>query len=613
VQRFSFAVVVVCLTLSLSSLAKNLTIAPTTTLTAQTSNNTSTANSFLSQSNGNLGASNVSKVDVHSLLYSGATTQVFAHLMLWWGESTHIDVGYSSNDATQVARQINDMISRGIQGVILCWYGPNNDIDSAAQLAMKEAEKHPGFSFFIMIDTGAIQWDSCSGCSAQQALVSDLQYLQQTYFSSPAYLKFQGKPVVTNFDIDLHYSVDWTAAGVALNPSPVFLFQNSAGFSHANSQGTYSWVIPTTTDFGMSYLNQFYTTGKTSPNDMTVGAVYKGFNDTLASWSLNRIMDQQCGQTWLQTFSELNGLYNSSNQLPALGLVTWNDYEEGTELESGIDNCLTVSSTLNSSTLEWSVNGNENTVDHYTVYASTDGENLMALADEPNGTHSVDMCNFSLAPGSYDLYVQAVGKPFIKNQMSGSSSYTSACSTALNPPSPGPNPVNPSITLSATPQSLNVAAGQSETTSLAVATSGTFNGPVALSCSNLPAGMTCTLSPNQLIPGKEVSHSTVTISTGGSGSASALRSSAPKLFYAMFLSFGISGFAFVGSLEKKRITRTPFLIALIGTVLLASSCGGSPSTNSQSLAAVPVGQYTVVINATSGAARASTSLTVNVQ
>src|ERR1041385_5853073 len=46
----------------------------TTTLAAQTGNNTSTAGTFAAQSNGNLGATNVSKVDIHSLLYPGATT-----------------------------------------------------------------------------------------------------------------------------------------------------------------------------------------------------------------------------------------------------------------------------------------------------------------------------------------------------------------------------------------------------------------------------------------------------------------------------------------------------------------------------------------------------------
>ena len=131
---------------------------PTTTLAAQTTNNTSAATSFVSQTNGNWGAGNVSKVDVHSLLYSGATTKVYAHLMLWFGGSNHMSVGYSSTNATQIHNQITDMISRGIDGVIIDWYGPNNSIDQATKLVMAEAEKHPGFTFAIMIDQGAIEW-----------------------------------------------------------------------------------------------------------------------------------------------------------------------------------------------------------------------------------------------------------------------------------------------------------------------------------------------------------------------------------------------------------------------------------------------------------------------
>jgi hypothetical protein len=48
--------------------------AANTTLQAETGNNTSTAGSFAAQSNGNARASNVSKLPIASLLYSGATT-----------------------------------------------------------------------------------------------------------------------------------------------------------------------------------------------------------------------------------------------------------------------------------------------------------------------------------------------------------------------------------------------------------------------------------------------------------------------------------------------------------------------------------------------------------
>ena len=114
-----------------------------TTLTTQTANNTSAANGFANQGNGNLGANNVSKVDVHSFLYSGANTKVLAQLLLWFGQSNHMNVGYKSNDPAQVKRQIEDMISRGIDGVIVDWYGPNNFVDQATQLVMPRRRNMP--------------------------------------------------------------------------------------------------------------------------------------------------------------------------------------------------------------------------------------------------------------------------------------------------------------------------------------------------------------------------------------------------------------------------------------------------------------------------------------
>ena len=83
-----------------------------TTLSAQTGNNTSTASHFGSQPNGNLGTNNVSKVNVHNLLYPGHSTKVLA-MLLWFGPSNHMNVGYSSTDPAEVQRQVEDMISRG--------------------------------------------------------------------------------------------------------------------------------------------------------------------------------------------------------------------------------------------------------------------------------------------------------------------------------------------------------------------------------------------------------------------------------------------------------------------------------------------------------------------
>jgi len=612
-SRFSFALLVVTTAFPCVVFAATLQIKPSTTLSVQTSNNTSTANSFASQSNGNLGSSNVSKLDVHSLLYPGANTKVLAHMMLWFGGTNHMNVGYNSADPAQVKKQIQDMIARGIDGVIIDWYGPKNPVDPATKVVMAEAEAHPGFSFAIMVDQGAIKQNLCSGCNAQQTLVQLLRYAEEKYFPSPAYLRIDGSPVVTNFDIDLVYKVDWAAAKAALATNPLFVFQHSGGFSHVITGGSYSWVIPTTTDYGMSYLANFYKTGLGFPQEKTVGATYKGFNDSLAAWGARRVMNQQCGQTWLQTFNKANAFYNSTKQLSLLQLVTWNDYEEGTEIESGIDNCLGISASLSGDSLSWKISGNENTVDHYTPYISTDGQNLMPLNDLAAGLHTLNLCSYSLAASKYSLYVQAVGKASFRNQMSGPVLYTPHCGTT--------GTGTTKISLAASPSAATIPPGGSASTNITVSSdSGSFDAPVAFSCSNLPTGMTCSFAPNELMPASASGGSVLTVSTASvSGVVRMPESRGEKVpITASWFILGVAGLALF-DVKKKRVGRTRVASLVLSMAVLLSSCGGGGVGQSSSTTpAVPVAPvsrtaYTITINGVSGSIQGSTTETITIQ
>jgi len=603
-RRFGFAVAVLLLSFSVLSWAGNNFVVPNTTLSAQTSNNTSAANTFLTLSDGDLGAGNVSKVDLHSLLYAGATTKIYAHLLLWWGNSGHINIGYSSTDPNQIHRQITDMISRGIDGVIIDWYGPGNSIDQATQLVMAEAEKHPGFTFAIMVDKGAIQRDSCSGCTPQQALIQQLRYIEQTYIPSPAYMKIDGLPVITNFNLDLSFSIDWNAIDAALSTHPKFIFQNNSGFTHTLTDGSYSWVMPTTTDYGMSYLNSFYNASISHPSEETVGATYKGFNDTLASWGSNRIMGQQCGQTWLQTFAKLNSLYSSGLQLPYLQLVTWNDYEEGTEIESGLDNCVSVSASVSENALQWKIGGSESTIDHYTIFISTDGQNLMALQEVAPGNSSLNLCSFPVPAGSYKLFVQAVGKPAMANRITAPIDYTSTCVSAA--------PVPAALLLTASPATQTLQAGQqARFTITAAVQSGTFGNPIALSCGNLPSILSCAFSPNSVTPSAGSASSTLTL-TAATVAGAQLQDRRRRLAYAFWLfPFGLVGIMVSG--RRKHFRRSVFLRALMiicvaGMTMTVAACDGL----SQAASTPRATSYSVTVNGSSGATQISTVITVSV-
>ena len=60
-------------------------------------------------------------------------------------------------------------------------------------------------------------------------------------------------------------------------------------------------------------------------------------------------------------------------QIPYVQVVTWNDYEEGTAVEDGIDNCYTVNASLSGSQLTWSLAATDSyastaTVHHFNIY-----------------------------------------------------------------------------------------------------------------------------------------------------------------------------------------------------------------------------------------------------
>lgn len=394
---------------------------PTTTVAAETANNTSAPDTFKGQLNGNAGSGNVSKLPISSLLYSGSTAKIYAHLVPWFGSGSHIDVGYRSDDPAQVHRQVEDMVSRGIQGVVVDWFGPNATIENnATELIRKEAEAHPGFEFAIMEDAGALfNAAVANGCDVTDQLISDLGFISSQFLSSPAYMHLNGKLPIFMFGVNGFY-IDWQRAQASVPANVQLLFRGQEGFQQSYADGGFQWVDIVSQDAfdpQLSAQDAFFTAGLKSGRTV-VASAYKGFFDPLAAWGTNRQIHHRCGQTWLDTFADLSKFFSTSNQLAALQIVTWNDYEEGSSIESGIDNCVFLVPSISGMTLNWSVGGGpEATIDHFTVFSSTDGQNLTKLVDVPAGTHSLDLSGKNL-PSQVMLFVKATGKPSVRNTLS---------------------------------------------------------------------------------------------------------------------------------------------------------------------------------------------------
>jgi len=358
------------------------------------------------------GGGHVSKLPLRSLLYPGATTKIYASLMPWFGDRRHIDVGYRSDDPRQIARQVADMKSRGIDGAVADWYGPDDNITGHTnELLLSESEAR-GFQFAILVNGKPFRMCMQRGCDVTALLVSELQYAEKHFEGSPVYIRWQGRPVVFFFDGN-KFPIDWRRVRAALSRSPLFVFRNTGAFDNPDSEGGFAWNAPEVANAGdpeaLRYLERFYDRAQRSPGRFVMGSVYKGFDDSRASWGQGKRIPENCGQTWLKTFAEINRFYSASRQLPALLIVTWNDYEEGTAVEPGVGCPSGITARLSGSLLTWDFKGNRNAVDRFLIFDSPDRQRLVKLGEVGAGQTSFDLRGTNLQPGDW-LLVKAQAK-----------------------------------------------------------------------------------------------------------------------------------------------------------------------------------------------------------
>ena len=274
----------------------------------------------------------------------------------WFGLDSHIKPPpYVSTDTTVISGHITAAMAQGIDGFVVDWYGPeagvSNDVDrkfideATAELLQQSGER--GFYVALMYDEGTVSTAETLTTAYTTRVISDLLYARQ-YFSMPAYLHINGHPALFVFAYDtVDPYVAWAEVCYQLGIT-VTLFDrdpNPLDLEHdAQFDGFYAWVQPTAsewltdgTEWGEGYLTWFYDTMATSTytDKTTIGGVWPGFDDTLASWGEGRYMWRRCGQTWRDTW----GLADEYNP-PIVMIDTWNDLEEGTDIEYGIGECL---------------------------------------------------------------------------------------------------------------------------------------------------------------------------------------------------------------------------------------------------------------------------------
>jgi hypothetical protein len=591
-----------------------------------------------------------------------SATKLFVHLMPWFGTSSHINVGYSSNNTSQVQRQLADMASRGFDGVAIDWYGEatstagcltqpvslppvfnsacSTDRQSLDGTALKVAanvssngmllavvEDQGAYTTAATCDTGSPfgpsgtdkQWQP--GCHLAK-LEADMDYANLVYFGNTSYYKVNGRPVVFTFVSKPAYAQCITSAPCNItssltctsqtdcwtkvwdnliahvqgysNGTPMIIFKDAKpAFPEAmngtsGDGGAFAWISlwqncdpsrpgcttgagPITNctqldekkQFGLcsdtgknNYIDDFYSTlqctytgSGCTIGELALGSAYKGFDDSGWVQPIGKVIAQRCGQTWLDSWtwpSDLNSsnapYFSSAHPLNAIQVVTWNDYEEGSEIETGIDNCVQSVSEgapdVNTG-LSWTISfndttyGSSRTFDHFTLFYSTDGGNtLNSKQDIPlsncSGSGpvncSIPLNSLSVWPaGTYSLYIKEVSKPSIINHMSAAVTFTpSVVTLSPSPVAFGSVPTNTTANQTVTVTntgSYNVQLGSFTITTNPSNVYGVSNIDCPTGASSLAPGAACHLNVSFTPNAASTFNGTLTVSHNGANAS----------------------------------------------------------------------------------------------
>lgn len=272
----------------------------------------------------------------------GLYPKLLAVYMPWFGDHTHMDVGYSSQDPAVLRKQIQQARQMGLSAFVVDWYGESNPYSDHNFALLEQVASESRFQVALLYNEAADE-DAQATDDAIAALdKAYASYLGPTAKYHDTYLTYNGSPLIFIFPKSGH--VDWNQVRQHCNSwdrPPLLIYKDQPPAQYANDfVGSYAWVqpgpggwAPDGSNWGESYLEDFYKTMQKHPDKIAVGGAWPGFDDSAAKWGLNRHMQSACGKTLDETLNFYQRYYDSSKPLPFLLIETWNDYEEGTAIE----------------------------------------------------------------------------------------------------------------------------------------------------------------------------------------------------------------------------------------------------------------------------------------
>jgi len=287
-----------------------------------------------------------------SFQQSLSATQQYPRLLAvyepWFGHPQHISVGYSSQDPVEIRKQIDEARKLGISGFVVDWYGDREPFLDRSYALLQSAAAEKNFKVAMMYDESNGEAEQATDDALAEFNKFDQTYLAPNSAGRSAYLLYNDRPVIFIFPKGGH--TDWNRVRQQTNqwnPPPLLIYESRLTPYADAMDGFYAWINPGEkgwaadgSNWGGDYLRDFYHRMQTKyPDKIAIGGAWAGFDDSKATWGLNRHMSQRCGKTMTDTLSLAQQYSSPEHPLPFILIETWNDYEEGTAIERGLETC----------------------------------------------------------------------------------------------------------------------------------------------------------------------------------------------------------------------------------------------------------------------------------
>jgi hypothetical protein len=264
--------------------------------------------------------------------------------------SPHMPRGglYDSLDPNVVKRHLDQSRQAGIDGWIFSWWGIGRHADSLDLVLSVIKERDPDFRVTVYYEQipGCSGYSQCTEVGRKDrinAVVKDFKFLEEKYFSHPAFLHADGRPVVFIYSrAMLQGMTDW--------PSILKRFKREGMDYYLSADAGWTWVQPfSPLGFDQVHfynqLNQLLvlSPGLLKYRGYVVGAhlygraaavtVIPGYDDHLVPGRQPLLLTRNDGETYQKVWE------NAIAADPDWILITsFNEWYEGTEIEPSEEN-----------------------------------------------------------------------------------------------------------------------------------------------------------------------------------------------------------------------------------------------------------------------------------